>query len=151
MGAEFPGLGVARTSGGTRTYRRADVERVLLIKQLVFVEGLTLAGARRRIESDQPPGAEHARPPVVDGETRQKLDAVKRDLRALLQMLDGGRAGAKPASWPPRSQPTLSRVRGPRGRGECRRRKRQQVCGEEAVAAQQVAGSVTFSGCSAAW
>ena len=35
-----------------RVYRRADVERVLRIKQLVFVEGLTLAGARRRLEEE---------------------------------------------------------------------------------------------------
>ena len=34
-------------------YRRADVELVLRIKQLVFDEGLTLAGARRRLEEEQ--------------------------------------------------------------------------------------------------
>jgi DNA-binding transcriptional MerR regulator len=45
--AEFPALGHA-PNGGPRVYRRADVEMVLRIKQLVFVEGLTLAGARRR-------------------------------------------------------------------------------------------------------
>ena len=44
--SEFPDLGVARTAGGPRVYRRADLERVLRIKQLVFGEGLTLAGAR---------------------------------------------------------------------------------------------------------
>ena len=43
--AEFPDLGVAKTQGGPRVYRRADVERVLRLKHLLFVEGLTLAGA----------------------------------------------------------------------------------------------------------
>ena len=47
--AEFPDLGVSKTQGGPRVYRRADVERVLRLKLLLFVEGLTLAGARRRI------------------------------------------------------------------------------------------------------
>ena len=48
--AEFPQLGRAPAGGGPRVYRRADVEMVLRIKQLVFGEGLTLAGARRRLD-----------------------------------------------------------------------------------------------------
>ncbi|PWT86284.1 MAG: hypothetical protein C5B57_01360, partial [Blastocatellia bacterium] len=48
--AEFPELGVAKTPGGPRVYRRADVEQVRRIKHLLLVEGLTLAGARRRLE-----------------------------------------------------------------------------------------------------
>src|SRR6476659_4039276 len=51
--AEFPDLGVAKTQGGPRVYRRADVERVLRIKHLLFVEGLTLAGARRRLQDER--------------------------------------------------------------------------------------------------
>ena len=47
--AEFPDLGVAKTEGGPRVYRRADLEFVLRIKHLLFVEGLTLAGARRKL------------------------------------------------------------------------------------------------------
>src|SRR5918993_3915840 len=50
--SEFPDLGVAKTPGGPRVYRRADVERVLRIRHLVFGEGLTLAGVRRRLESE---------------------------------------------------------------------------------------------------
>ena len=53
--AEFPDLGVAKTEGGPRVYRRADVERVLRIKHLLFVDGLTLAGARRKLQDEQPP------------------------------------------------------------------------------------------------
>ena len=98
---EFPTLGVTRAAGGARTYRRADVERVLRIKQLVFVEGLTLAGARRRIEGDDVPEGGAELPPVVNGETRQKLDAVKRDLRALLEILEGEPGREARAAWPP--------------------------------------------------
>ena len=57
--AEFPGLGQPPAAGAGRVYRREDVELVLRIKQLVFVEGLTLAGARRRLEE------EIGEPPVV--------------------------------------------------------------------------------------
>ena len=49
---EFPHLGVVKNAGGRRVYRRSDVAQVLRIRQLVFEEGLTLAGARRRLEED---------------------------------------------------------------------------------------------------
>jgi DNA-binding transcriptional MerR regulator len=87
--SEFPDLGVARTAGGPRMYRRADLERVLRIKHLVFGEGLTLAGARRRL------GEEHAS--VADDElpfaellglhARERVAEVKRGLRSLLDLL----------------------------------------------------------------
>ncbi len=43
---------MAKSAGGPRVYRRADVEQVLRIKHLLLVEGLTLAGARRRLEEE---------------------------------------------------------------------------------------------------
>ena len=52
--AEFPDLGVVKAEGGARVYRRADVERVLRIKQLLYGEGLTLAGVRRKLTEEQP-------------------------------------------------------------------------------------------------
>src|SRR5436305_9331381 len=53
--AEFPDLGVSKTAGGARLYRRSDVEQVLRIKHLLLVEGLTLAGARRKLEEETSP------------------------------------------------------------------------------------------------
>jgi DNA-binding transcriptional MerR regulator len=89
---EFPDLGTSRTAGGPRFYRPADVERVQRLKQLVFGEGLTIAGARRRLEEEQgtpddelpfddPPSG----PVSVD--TRRQLDRLRRGLRAILEML----------------------------------------------------------------
>ena len=46
--AEFPELGVAKTVGAPRVYRRKDVEQVARIRHLLLVEGLTLAGADRK-------------------------------------------------------------------------------------------------------
>src|SRR5881396_94860 len=62
--AEFPALGVAKTAGTPRVYRRADVEQVARIKHLLLVEGLTLAGARRRLEEETAPVGANA--PVID-------------------------------------------------------------------------------------
>src|SRR5947208_16961345 len=53
--AEFPGLGVSKAAGSARVYRRSDVEQVARIKHLLLVEGLTLAGARRKLEEEAPP------------------------------------------------------------------------------------------------
>jgi DNA-binding transcriptional MerR regulator len=89
---EFPDLGTSRTAGGPRFYRPADVERVQRLKQLVFGEGLTIAGARRRLEEEQgthddelpfddPPSG------AVSADTRRQLDRVRRGLRAILEML----------------------------------------------------------------
>ena len=87
--AEFPKLGVSKTAGGPRVYRRADVEQVLRIKHLLLVEGLTLAGARRRLEEDAAPVAADA--PVIDEligqNARQRLTEVKRGLRSILDLL----------------------------------------------------------------
>src|ERR1043165_7982647 len=89
--AEFPELGVARTAGGPRVYRRADVEQVLRIKHLLLVEGLTLAGARRRLAEETAPVAADA--PVIDEligqNARERLTEVKRGLRSILDLLSG--------------------------------------------------------------
>jgi DNA-binding transcriptional MerR regulator len=89
--AEFPALGVTKTAGGPRTYRRADVEQVLRIKHLLLVEGLTLAGARRKLEEETGPVA--ANVPVIDEligrNARERLTDVKRGLRSILDLLAG--------------------------------------------------------------
>jgi DNA-binding transcriptional MerR regulator len=87
--SEFQDLGVAKAAGGPRIYRRADVEQVLRIKQLLLVEGLTLAGARRKIEEETAPVAVDT--PVIDEligrNARERLTEVKRGLRSILELL----------------------------------------------------------------
>jgi len=88
---EFPDLGVAKSAGGPRIYRRADVEQVVRIKHLLLVEGLTLAGARRKLVEDSTPVA--ADVPVIDEligrHARERLTEVKRGLRSILDLLSG--------------------------------------------------------------
>ena len=90
--AEFPDLGVSKTQGGPRVYRRADVERVLRLKHLLFVEGLTLAGARRRLLEEQAskPADEPALTDLAElfgSDARERLLQVRRGLRALATLL----------------------------------------------------------------
>jgi DNA-binding transcriptional MerR regulator len=97
--AEFPDLGVAKAANQPRVYRRADVERVLRIKHLLFVDGLTLAGARRRLSdegvvapAESVTDADVAA--LIDGETRQQLHDVRRGLVWILDVLGGEGASA---------------------------------------------------------
>jgi DNA-binding transcriptional MerR regulator len=88
--AEFPQIGQVPAGGGPRLYRRSDVELVLRIKQLVFEEGLTLSGARRRLEEDE--GGERNGASVLVQEAlgdrvREKLQKVKSGLQSILTML----------------------------------------------------------------
>jgi DNA-binding transcriptional MerR regulator len=91
--SEFPDLGVTKAEGVPRTYRREDVEQVLRIKHLLLVEGLTLAGARRRLMEETAPVAADA--PEIDEligrNARERLTAVKRGLRSILDLLSGTR------------------------------------------------------------
>jgi DNA-binding transcriptional MerR regulator len=103
--AEFPGLGIAKAPGGPRVYRRSDVEQVVRIKHLLLVEGLTLAGARRRLEEELTPVAPDA--PVIDEligqHARERLTEVKRGLRSILELLAGNGVHDFRLSPPPRS------------------------------------------------
>ena len=98
---EFTDLGVAKTPGGPRMYRPSDLERVLRIKQLVFVEGLTLAGARRKLDEERQPADElpfddepvRKRGAGLDADSRRRVKAVRDGLRHLLTLLS--RSGAQ--------------------------------------------------------
>lgn len=97
--AEFPELGQCSTDGGPRVYRRADVELVLQIKQLVFGEGLTLAGARRRLEEARQgdaPVAPVAVEQALGVAVRDRLRAIAQGLRAILDLLDRRREPGAP-------------------------------------------------------
>ncbi len=87
--AEFPDLGVAKTAGGPRVYRRADVERVLRLRHLLFVDGLTLAGARRKMQEEQ--GSPDPDAPALDTllsrDARERIGHVRQTLRELAAML----------------------------------------------------------------
>jgi DNA-binding transcriptional MerR regulator len=90
--SEFPDLGVSKSSGGPRVYRRTDVERVLHIKQLVVVDGLTLAGVRRRFDDQSPPVLEEAEAApikeLLGRNAKERLAAVKHGLMNILEMLN---------------------------------------------------------------
>src|SRR4030095_8797120 len=86
---EFPGIGVQKSPDSGRLYRQSDLDQVLRIKQLVFGEGLTLSGARRRLEESLPVTAVEAAEviEVLGKDVRKRIGHVREGLRSLLDML----------------------------------------------------------------
>jgi DNA-binding transcriptional MerR regulator len=120
--AEFPALGVMKSPGSPRVYRREDVEQVQKIKHLLLVEGLTLAGARRKLEEDLPPGGPDpaAIDELIGRNARERLTEVKRGLRSILDLLNGRAGPAEFRLAPPPVAPLSRRAPPPkpaRGRG----------------------------------
>ena len=107
--AEFPDLGTAAPGGG-RVYRRGDLDRVLQIKQLVFGEGLTLAGARKRLADAGPATSEPLSnlTALFDADTRDRIAEVRRGPKSLLEYLDGTRTATASPTLFATSKPTRS-------------------------------------------
>ena len=125
--AEFPELGIAKTASAPRVYRRKDVEQVARIRHLLLVEGLTLAGARRKLQEETAPVGADA--PAIDEligrNARERLTTVKRGLRSILELLSSGGGGFRlvppPASTRARPRPPVGSTKtalrqGQRGR-----------------------------------
>ena len=101
--AEFPDLGVQQSNGRARIYRRSDLDKVLRIKELIVVEGLTLGAARRKLAKEASPddATESRLFDVEQGdETRARIEEVKSGLRAVLELLKGSGNGQAAARGP---------------------------------------------------
>jgi len=57
---EFPMLSPKKNRSGQRTYRRRDVEIALRIKDLLYEELYTIAGAKKRLQAEMRGGAKAA-------------------------------------------------------------------------------------------
>jgi len=88
---EFPGIGVQKSPESPRLYRQSDIDQVQKIKQLVFGEGLTLSGARRRLEQSTTPGASDEEVAEVlealASDARTRIASVRDGLRSILKLL----------------------------------------------------------------
>lgn len=100
--SEFPALAPAKNSSGQRIYRRRDIETVLRIKQLLYEEGFTIAGAKKRLDAElagrvETPQPVTPNPAAAGGDERGRsaLQQVREQLREILTLLD--RNDRKPA------------------------------------------------------
>jgi DNA-binding transcriptional MerR regulator len=73
--SEFPMLAPQKNRAGQRTYRKRDVEMALRIKELLYEDQYTIAGARKKLSSElrgasklkvvPPPDANSQQPPTI--------------------------------------------------------------------------------------
>jgi DNA-binding transcriptional MerR regulator len=97
---EFPALAPNKSGGGQRLYTRSEIDVILRIKQLLYSEGFTIAGAKKKLEVELSAPAEVA--PQVEAEApakkpraaakasasaTKKIARVKKDLQSILELL----------------------------------------------------------------
>jgi DNA-binding transcriptional MerR regulator len=83
---EFPTLKPQKRPDGRRVYKRSDVELILRIKELLYREKFTIAGARRRL-------AGRGRDDKDDTSAAELLGEVKRKLTEITDELEDGLNG----------------------------------------------------------
>ncbi len=97
---EFAALSPPKSRAGQRTYRPKDIDLLLQIRQLLYEQGYTIAGARRQLSAGLPaspevasrsPGRRRKRAlrPQVDRST-EPLSKVRTELENILTLLDRG-------------------------------------------------------------
>ena len=97
---EFSELGKTKSNGNARVFRYRDVQFALRLKHLLFTEGFTLGGARRKLDEEQETARVEAdtnsiAPQIVKPsqdkqrikQLRLELAAGKKDLKDLLRTL----------------------------------------------------------------
>jgi DNA-binding transcriptional MerR regulator len=99
---ELAALRPMKTRGSHRVYRRRDVELAMLVKRMLQDDGLTMAGAKRklrelnrdRVSSEPDPEAKKS------VSWRADLLTIRRELAELVKALDVALAPPKPADAP---------------------------------------------------
>ena len=90
--SEFPQLRPVKSSTGQRMYRRRDVENVLRIKQLLYEQGFTIAGARQQLRADVKPDKTQSTIPFP-AQSASEIQHIRQGLREILSMLSARRTG----------------------------------------------------------
>jgi DNA-binding transcriptional MerR regulator len=78
---ELPGLEPTRAPSGRRIYRAGDVHRLALVRHLLYEEGYTIAGARRRLAEMAARAGEEPAPAQDD------KGAILGELKDILKLL----------------------------------------------------------------
>jgi DNA-binding transcriptional MerR regulator len=94
--AEFPALSPPKSKSGQRTYRPKDIEILLKIRKLLYEDGFTIAGARKKLSArDSVPSSDKSHTKSgADGSAKkpprstEKLQEVKTELENILTLLD---------------------------------------------------------------
>lgn len=86
---EFPALAPNKSGGGQRLYTQHEIDTILRIKQLLYSEGFTIAGAKKKLETEIA-GGEAPAPTTAPAQKdlTNALLEVRKELRAILKILE---------------------------------------------------------------
>ncbi len=81
---ELPSLKPVITPTGYRLFKQKDLETILVLKRLIYEEGLTLSGAKKKLmergQGTEPEGQERL---------KKNIDMIKEELLDLRKLLSG--------------------------------------------------------------
>jgi DNA-binding transcriptional MerR regulator len=80
---EFKSLKPAKSKSNRRMYSRRDVEMALRIRDLLYEEGYTIPGARRKLREKG-----EVDPPEIPARTRAVLERIRNEVEDLLKLVD---------------------------------------------------------------
>ncbi|HEX2676384.1 MAG TPA: MerR family transcriptional regulator [Polyangiales bacterium] len=108
--SEFNAIKPMKTRGAHRVYRRRDVELAMLVRRLLHDEGLTIAGAKKRLRDSGHDRVSSPPDPVAAREvgSRSELLAVREELAGLLDQISALVAGDDPDDQLPASKATVT-------------------------------------------
>src|SRR3990170_4807257 len=80
---EFELLKPAKAPSKHRLYKKRDVELLLEIKRLLYTEGFTIEGARKKLKEAKKEERQQLRLPLSESAYRNALIKIKKDLQSL--------------------------------------------------------------------
>ena len=90
--SEFPQLKPVKSGTGQRMYRKRDVESVLRIKELLYEQGFTIAGARQHLRVETKTDKTQAAIPFPS-HSHSEIQHIRQGLREILSMLSARKTG----------------------------------------------------------
>ena len=85
--SQFRFLNPAKNRSGNRVYKSREVELIMLVKHLLYIEKYTIEGARQRIEQYRKSG--ELKTHASRAASRTTLRELREQLEQILQLLDG--------------------------------------------------------------
>jgi DNA-binding transcriptional MerR regulator len=90
---EFRAIRPTKSAKGQRVYSRRDVENLMRVRELLYREGFTIAGAKKKLQrAGVEPRAADDMDPRVAAKLREQLLAMRAEIEAFLVELEGPRA-----------------------------------------------------------
>jgi DNA-binding transcriptional MerR regulator len=87
---EFRSIRPTKSTKGQRVYSRRDVENLMRVRELLYREGFTIAGAKKKLQrSGVEPREESGAVAVEASKTREQLLALRTDIESFLAELGG--------------------------------------------------------------